>query len=230
MRKEFRAKLQRANILQPQPDNTANSEREMTERHSRGGLPSRQQLKLSSTTTTADADGNEGEDNIIMDKTMSREVRAEVFGGVQPSSPLLGPGGDELDSDDEKENIPQHKLSRPKTDIFLKVGSPTHAEMPFSADDENGVGDRPPPSPSFRHTILQRVISPAKGVDDGAPLKTGRSWKELRLVWRRAVFRQMLLNRLLSTPLQWQCIRPSNVYDCAVYLVDSKYFSHILLI
>ncbi|XP_047736241.1 uncharacterized protein LOC108675467 [Hyalella azteca] len=142
---------------------------------------------------------------------MSRRVAKEVYGGSAPHQ-----------EDEEKENIPENRMTRPKMNIFLKVGSPTGGrvtpdEAASGDDDDDDGGDdggggdgalKPPSSPSFRHAILQRVITPLKPdeevADDdddedvaatkGAPVR--RTWQELRVVWMRAVFRQMLLTRL----------------------------------
>ena len=68
----------------------------------------------------------------------------------RPTDATAAPTVDE----DSKENTEPSPGQHTKMDIFLKLGSP------------GGVSSEgmPPPSPSFRHTIMQRVTTPCKGV------------------------------------------------------------------
>ncbi|KAK3867460.1 hypothetical protein Pcinc_027094 [Petrolisthes cinctipes] len=94
----------------------------------------------------------------------------------------------------------------PKRNIFLKVGSPT----PRCSTEEESSKERKPSgksvtNTSFRHAILQRVVSPPKKSDSLAHLghqgnaemsETRRKTKkQLMVIWKKAVFQQILLNR-----------------------------------
>lgn len=91
-----------------------------------------------------------------------------------------------------------------KRNIFLKVGSPT----PRSAQEEENSGDGKvvtKSATSFRHAILQKVVSPPKGIDslgqlgnrstDNLPSTIKKSKEQLKIIWKKAVFQQILLNR-----------------------------------
>ncbi|KAG0719497.1 TBC1 domain family member 1 [Chionoecetes opilio] len=91
-----------------------------------------------------------------------------------------------------------------KRNIFLKVGSPT----PRSAQEEDNSGDGrvvSKSSTSFRHAILQRVVSPPKRLDSFDQLgsriaeattpTSKKSKQRLKIIWKKAVFQQILLNR-----------------------------------
>ncbi|XP_071550765.1 TBC1 domain family member 1 [Panulirus ornatus] len=95
----------------------------------------------------------------------------------------------------------------PKRNIFLKVGSP--APRGSSEEDSSGDGKLQNKSAtSFRHAILQRVVSPPKKSDSlghlGSRGSKGnaekivsekRSKVQLKMIWKKAVFQQILLNR-----------------------------------
>uniref|UniRef100_A0A0P4WCG4 Rab-GAP TBC domain-containing protein n=1 Tax=Scylla olivacea TaxID=85551 RepID=A0A0P4WCG4_SCYOL len=91
----------------------------------------------------------------------------------------------------------------PKRNIFLKVGSPTPRNT--QEEENSGDGKLAPKSMSFRHAILQKVVSPPKRIDSldqlgsrTVELSTSPSKKskqQLKIIWKKAVFQQILLNR-----------------------------------
>lgn len=189
MRREFRNKLQHANLARQQSQDNSNTNELGQEMEDRSVSAPKQQPDVENPDDVKD------DEKTIKPTLLSREVRAELFGEVTPSA------NDENDAGDGKENIPQNRPSRPKMDIFLKIGSPTRGDGDFLPGDEDEHGDGPSPTPSFRHTILQRVISPGKQDGGADAVVRGRRWKQLRHLWRRAVFRQILLNRSALTSL-----------------------------
>ncbi|KAK8746622.1 hypothetical protein OTU49_017111 [Cherax quadricarinatus] len=94
-----------------------------------------------------------------------------------------------------------------KRNIFLKVGSPTPRS---SGEEETSVDGKVnnKSTTSFRHAILQKVVSPPKKSEClgqlGSRSHQGntenitvekRSKQQLKIIWKKAVFQQMLLMR-----------------------------------
>nr|XP_053629141.1 TBC1 domain family member 4-like [Cherax quadricarinatus] len=89
-----------------------------------------------------------------------------------------------------------------KRNIFLKVGSPTPRS---SGEEETSVDGKVnnKSTTSFRHAILQKVVSPPKksvgsrshqGNTENITVEK-RSKQQLKIIWKKAVFQQMLLMR-----------------------------------
>ncbi|XP_068231745.1 TBC1 domain family member 1 isoform X2 [Palaemon carinicauda] len=111
-----------------------------------------------------------------------------------------------------KQKAPEPKTSLPsqnsplssKRNIFMKVGSPTSR---VSAEDEVNEG-KVNKSTSFRHAILQRVVSPNKQSEtfnqlghrsnQDVPEKPTqkRTPAQLKIIWKKAVFQHILLMRM----------------------------------
>ncbi|XP_042855971.1 TBC1 domain family member 1-like isoform X2 [Penaeus japonicus] len=93
----------------------------------------------------------------------------------------------------------------PKRNIFMKVGSSSSrspCEEEHSSDGKSN--NKSSSSTSFRHAILQRVVSPcnktegqgqSRGQVERGPLAK-RSIGQLKVIWKKAIFQQILLNRM----------------------------------
>ncbi|XP_027224440.1 TBC1 domain family member 1 isoform X1 [Penaeus vannamei] len=90
----------------------------------------------------------------------------------------------------------------PKRNIFMKVGSSSsRTEEEHSSDGKSS--SKSSSSTSFRHAILQRVVSPCnktEGQDQSRgqverPLGK-RPIAQLKVIWKKAIFQQILLNRM----------------------------------
>ncbi|XP_076031403.1 TBC1 domain family member 1-like isoform X2 [Oratosquilla oratoria] len=109
-----------------------------------------------------------------------------------------------------KPEPPRTKMNTtPKLNIFLKVGSPAR-HIPGEEEAEGTNATRRPLS--FRHAILQRVVSPPKTQAGENIEHTGlqrtqtssrdrqvqhcRSWETLKIIWKKAIFQQILLIRM----------------------------------
>ncbi|XP_069162661.1 TBC1 domain family member 1 [Procambarus clarkii] len=104
------------------------------------------------------------------------------------------------------EDQPNSNLSS-KRNIFLKVGYPS----PRGPSEEESAGTGKPDNTSttsFRHAILQRVVSPSKNSESLGQLGSRshhgnndniivekRSKEQLKIIWKKAVFQQILLLR-----------------------------------
>ncbi|KAB7505425.1 TBC1 domain family member 1 [Armadillidium nasatum] len=141
----------------------------------------------------------------------------------QRSSTVSGAGGDsmrkeliakkakkqlETEKNIETKSNEVQRNSGPKMNIFLKFGS-----LSFHDDSQDkDVYDNSKPLVSFRQSILQKVVSPAKGMsgeyETTRKISTGalgkpelqkppkRCIEDLMMLWRKSVFQQILLLRV----------------------------------
>ncbi|XP_064100515.1 TBC1 domain family member 1-like isoform X1 [Macrobrachium nipponense] len=99
-----------------------------------------------------------------------------------------------------KKKMSEQKPSHPnqnsplssKRNIFMKVGSPASRT---STEDEISEG-KVNKSTSFRHAILQRVVSPNKQSDTLEKPAQKRTAAQLKIIWKKAVFQHILLIRM----------------------------------
>ncbi|KAK7075351.1 hypothetical protein SK128_018398, partial [Halocaridina rubra] len=89
---------------------------------------------------------------------------------------------------------------------FMKVGSPSSRATEEEISTEGKLNGKS--TISFRHAILQSVISPDKKSDPlGCGVTKKRSGAELKLLWKKAVFQHILLIRMEKENQRLRAIR-----------------------